>query len=127
MSWFCRNPSTKLLPLKFLCQADIESNYMRSELQKLKGMMGAVIARAKQMTVWDGQNGAWDVPRVMQLYESMVHLFQYPTIATKVHWTDQISWRTVYNLYIKHGKRFATEKGTGIGAVVEANNDVVME
>ena len=33
----------------------------------------------------------------------------------------------LFTIYIKHGKRFATEKGTGIGAVVEANNDVVME
>mgnify|MGYP006186664837 CR=1 FL=1 len=74
MSWFFGNPSTKLLPLKFLCRADIESNRMRSELQKMKGMMGAVIAGAKQMNVWEGQNGAWDVPRAMQLYESMVHL-----------------------------------------------------
>ena len=44
-----------------------------SELQKMKGMMGAVIAGAKQMTVWDGQNGTWDVPRPMQMYESMVY------------------------------------------------------
>ena len=42
----------------------------------MKGMMGTVIAGAKQMNVWEGQNGAWDVPRAMQMYESVVHLFQ---------------------------------------------------
>ena len=33
---------------------------------KMKEMMGAVIAGEKQMNLWDGQSGAWDVAMVIQ-------------------------------------------------------------
>ena len=47
-SWFCGNPSTKTLPFKLLVGANIASKRMKNEHQKMKSMMGAVIAGAKQ-------------------------------------------------------------------------------
>ena len=65
----------------------------------------------------DCVNGAWDIPRALQLYGGVKELFEYPSKSTQTRRSDQISWRTVFNLYMKNGKKFATE--TAIGAVVE--------
>ncbi len=62
--------------------------------------MGAVISGAKQMGVGDRQNGSWGVPRAIQLYESVRNLFEYPSQKPACR-NDQISWKTVYNLYMK--------------------------
>jgi hypothetical protein len=98
--WFGRNPSTKMLPLKFLVPADFKNGGMKCEHQKMKVLMGAVIAGAKQLGLWDGQNGAWDVPRAIRLYESVQNLFEYPS-QTTARQNDQISLRTAYNVYMK--------------------------
>ena len=103
----------------------------------MKVMMGAVIAGAKQLRLWDGKNGAWDIPRAIQLYESVWHLFEYP-IQTTAHRNVQISWRTVYNLYMKscpkaksngqgHRCRDQGEGDAGIRAVEEANKAEIGE
>jgi hypothetical protein len=127
VNWFCRNPSQKTLPLRFLVPAGLKSRLMKSEHRKMKILMGAVITGAQQMGVWDGQNSAWDVPQAMQLCNSVQPLFKYPSL-TSTRWNEQISWRTVYNLYIKscqtsNGRRRRRrhrdwgEGGTGIGEV----------
>ena len=41
------------------------------------------------------------LPRAMRIYESVQHLFDYPSL-TSTRWSAQISWRTVYNLYIRY-------------------------
>ena len=67
VNWFCRNPSTNTMPFKFITAADLPDKGMKNELRKMKLMMGVVIARAKELGVWEdgGQHGAWDVPRAM--------------------------------------------------------------
>jgi hypothetical protein len=125
-SWFCGNPSAKTLPLKYLVWADFKSKKMKNEHRKMKVMMGAVIAGANQVMEMDCVNGAWDIPRALQLYGGVKELFAYPSKSTQTRRNDQISWRTVYNLYLKNGKRFATD--TAIGAVVEDNElDVMLD
>ncbi len=89
-NWFCGNPCTKAQSLKFLVPADFKNQGMKCEHQKMKVLMGAVIAGAKQLQLWDGQNGAWDIPRAIQLYESVWHLFEYPS-QTTARRNDQIS------------------------------------
>jgi hypothetical protein len=125
VNWFCRNLSQKTLPLRFLFPADLKSHLMKNEHQNMKVLMGTVITGAQQMGVWDGQNGAWDVPQAMQLYNSVQPLFNYPSL-TSTCWNEQISWRTVCNLYINshqtsngHGHRLRDwGKGSaGIGEV----------
>jgi hypothetical protein len=66
-NWFCRNPTTKTLPLKFLVLADFKNRGIKCEHQKMKVLMvmGAVIAGSKQLGLWDGQNGTWDIPRAI--------------------------------------------------------------
>ncbi len=73
--WFCRNLSQKTLPLRFLVLANLKSRSMKSEHRKMKILMGAVITGAQQMGVWNGQNGTWDVPWAMQLYNSVQPFF----------------------------------------------------
>jgi len=87
------------MPLKYIVPADLGSKSMKCEHRKMKVLMGAVIEAAKGLGVWAGSNGAWDVPRAMRLFENVQHLFEYPTTSTRRN--DQISWKTVYNLYIK--------------------------
>jgi hypothetical protein len=118
ISWFCGNPSTKTLPLKYLTTMDLKTKSMKSELRKMKQMIAAVTAGATKVELdMDFVNGAWDIPRALQLYGGVKELFEYPSKSTQTRRSDQISWRTVFNLYMKNGKKFATE--TAIGAVVE--------
>ena len=56
-------------------------------------------------------NSAWDVGCAVQLYNSVKDFFEYPSL-TSAHRDDQISWRTVYNLYIKS---LPNERGQGRG------------
>ena len=116
------------MPLKFIVAADLKGRGMKCEYRKMKVMMGAVIAGAQELGVWDaGYCGAWDVPRAMRLYGQVQHLFHYLSLASTCR-SDQISWRTVYNLYIKsrggHGGRQGRGRGRGHGRRAEiAEND----
>ena len=73
--------------------------------------MDAVIEGAKKVNAWTVQpSGTWDVPMAMQLYESVLPLFEYRTNAGHhIRRNEQMSWRTVYNLYLKKGKKFAMD------------------
>ena len=99
VNWFCGNPSAKTMPLKLLVPSDLKNRSMKSEYRKMKILVGAVIARAQELGVWDGRNGAWDVPRAVRLYDSVHQFFEYPSTITRRN--EQISWRTIYNLYVK--------------------------
>ena len=126
VSWICRNPCQKTLPMRLLVPANLKNRSMKNEHWKMNVLTSAVITGAQQMGVWDGRNIAWDVPRAMQLYNCVQPLFEYPSI-TSTHWNEQISWRTVYNLYIKsrhtsnwHGRRCRDQdKGSAVIGEVE--------
>jgi hypothetical protein len=46
------------------------------------------------------------------MYESVLPLIKYLTTAGHhVHWNAQMSWRTLYNLYFKKGKKFSMDLG----------------
>ncbi len=111
VSWLCRNPCQKTLPMRLLVPANLKNRSMKNEHWKMNVLTSAVITGAQQMGVWDGRNGAWDVPWAMQLYDSVQPLFEYPSL-TSTCWSEQISWRTVYNLYIKSHQ---TSNGCGCG------------
>jgi len=55
-SWFCGNPSAKTLPFKYPLQADFKSSSMKSDHQKMKEMIAAVIAGANQVMEMDWHN-----------------------------------------------------------------------
>ncbi len=59
----------------------------------------------------------------VQLYDSVEHFFQYPSIKLTC-WNDQISWRTVYNLYVKsqgngHGHGYQQDWDEGFAEFVD--------
>jgi len=56
-------------------------------------------------------NGAYDVASAVRLFNSVKDLFEYPSL-TSTRRNDQISWRMVYNLYIKS---LPKERGRGRG------------
>ncbi len=105
-SWFCWNPSAKMIPLKYLIQADFKSSSMKSDHRKMRGLIAAVIAGTNQVMEIGWHNGAWNIQRALQLYGGMKHLFAYLSKSAQVRRNDQISWRTVYNIYTKNGKTF---------------------
>jgi hypothetical protein len=111
VNWFCGNPSQKTMPFKHIVPRDLHSRSLRSEYRKMRLLISAVIARAKEKGEWEVGNGAWDVARAVQLFNSVKDLFEYPSL-TSTRRNDQISWRTVYNLYIKS---LPKERGRGRG------------
>jgi hypothetical protein len=84
----------------------------REFFEKMRAMMDAVIKGAKQVDAWNVQHGTWEVPKALQLYESVIPLFEYPTTAGHhIRQNAQMSWRIVYNLYTKKGKKSAMDLG----------------
>jgi hypothetical protein len=83
----------------------------------MRAMMDAMVKGAKQVDAWNAQHGTWEVLMALQLYESVIPLFKYPTTAGHhIRWNVQMSWRTVYNLYTSKSKKFAMDLG---GATVD--------
>jgi hypothetical protein len=111
VNWFCGNPSQKTMPFKHIVPRDLHSRSLSSEHRKMRLLIKSVIARAKEKGEWEVGNGAWDVARAVQLFNSVKDLFEYPSL-TSTRRNDQISWRTVYNLYIKS---LPKERGHGRG------------
>ena len=93
----------------------------------MRKLVNAVIHGAKHLCVWQEQRGAWDIGSAVRLFENVKHLFEYPTKDAKIRRTIQISWLTVYNLYVGHGCKCATELATtsvgetGGGSIGDAN------
>jgi hypothetical protein len=111
-SWFSGNQSTRTIPYKLLKAAELETKREKHQLCKMRILIDAVIVGAKQEGVWREQRGAWDIGSTVRLFESVKHLFEYPTKSGQIRRTVQISWLTVYNLYVKMGRKFATELTT---------------
>ena len=74
-------------------------------------LISTVIARAKEKGEWKVGNGAWDVAHAVRLFNSVKDLFEYPSLIS-TRQNDQISWRTVYNLFVKS---LPNERGRGRG------------
>ncbi|KAL3771060.1 hypothetical protein ACHAWU_006437 [Discostella pseudostelligera] len=110
-SWFCGNQSTRTIPFKLLKAPEFENKREKLQLCKMRKLIGAVIVGAKQLGVWRDRRGAWDIGLTVRLFENVKHVFEYPTKNGRIRRTVQISWLTVYNLYVKNGRTFATEVG----------------
>ena len=108
-SWFCGNQSTRTIPFKLLKATELETEREKCRLCKIRKLIDAVIVGAKQEGVWRDQRGAWEIGSTVRLYEGVMHLFEYPTKNRRIRRNAQISWVTVYNLYVKNGRKFATE------------------
>jgi hypothetical protein len=58
--------------------------------------------------MWRPQRGTWDVGSTVRLYGAVRPYFTYPS-KISVRRDNHISWYTVYNLYVKHDKKFAVD------------------
>ena len=70
-------------------------------------MLGVMMA-ATRCNINAGQRGSWDVEATVRLYAAVRPYFQYPA-KISIRRDEQISWTTVYNLYVKHGHVFAVD------------------
>ncbi len=97
--------------------------------------MGIVIAGAKQLGLWDGWNGAWDIPQAIQLYENVQHFFKYPSQTTPVGMIRSAgglfticTWRVAQKQKITgKGHRDQGKGGAGIRVMEEANKAEIGE
>jgi hypothetical protein len=109
-SLFCGNPCIKTLPFRFLKECNLKEKHLKRVFRKMRAMFDVVIEGTKKANAWTTvqTSGAWDVPIALHLYESVLPLFEYQTnnAGHNIHWNEQMSWRTVYNLYLKKGKKF---------------------
>ncbi len=74
----------------------------------MKLLMTGVQLAAKRCDMWRPQRGTWDVGSTVWLYEAVRPYFTYPS-KILVCRDNHISWYTVYNLYVKHDKKFAVD------------------
>ena len=96
-SWFWGNQSARTIPFKLLKATEMENKWEKLQLCKMRKLVvDAVIAGAKQEGAWREQRGAWDIGSTVRLFESVKHLFEYPTkTSTRTRRNAQISWVTV--------------------------------
>mgnify|MGYP006199014275 CR=1 FL=1 len=85
--------------MKLLQATEIKNKKERYKLSQMKILMAAVEIGAEQLGIWQDQRGSWGVGYTVWLYESVNHLFKYPSKTSKICWDEQISWQTVFNLY----------------------------
>ena len=127
-SWFCGNQSTRTIPFKLLKATELENKWEKLQLCKMRKLVvDAVIAGAKQEGAWREQRGAWDIGSTVRLFESVKHLFEYPTkTSTRTRRNAQISWvvSVYHNLYVKSGHKFVTELDV---TEQQVSTEVVME
>ena len=90
---------------------------MKSDHQKMRGLIAAVIARANLMEI-NWHNGAWDIQRALKLYGVVKHLFAYPSNQPKYARTIRLAGG-LFTIYMKNGKIFASGAGMVIGVGVE--------
>ena len=109
-SWFSGNESMRTVPYKLLKATEIVCKKERYKLAQMKILMNGVEIAAKRVGTWEryARNGSWEPWSAVRLFETIHHFFDYPSKITKRR-TAQISWQTVFNLYKKNGKIFATD------------------
>ena len=97
---------------------------MRCDLAHMKCLMQGVIAGAKKVDAWPADpNGAWTVAQTLRMYEAVMHLFQYRTKTGRSRRNVQLSWKSVYNSFMSHKKKFTTELGD-VAAAMEVDDEV---
>ena len=136
-SWFCGNQGQKTIPFKLLTPQDMavlvtddqsvniskHRERMRCDLAHMKCLMQGVIAGAKKVDVWPADpNGAWTVAQTLRMYEAVMHLFQYRTKTGRSRRNVQLSWKSVYNSFMSHKKKFTTEND--VAAAMEVDDEV---
>ena len=137
-SWFCGNQGQKTIPFKLLTPQDMavlvtddqsvniikHRERMRCDLAHMKCLMQGVIAGAKKVDAWPADpNGAWTVAQTLRMYEAVMHLFQYRTKTGRSRRNVQLSWKSVYNSFMSHKKKFTTELGD-VAAAMEVDDEV---
>ncbi len=108
-SWFSGNESMRTVLYKLLRAMEIVCKKERYKLSQMKILMLGVETAAKRVGTWDrfARRGSWDVGSAVRLFESVHHLFDYPSKIKRR--TAQISWQTIFNLCRANGRRFATD------------------
>ena len=108
-SWFSGNESMRTVPYKLLRATEIVCKKERYKLSQMKILMLGVETAAKCVGTWDrfARRGSWDVGSAVRLFESVHHFFDYPSKIKRRR--AQISWHTVFNLFVANGRRFATD------------------
>jgi hypothetical protein len=107
-SWFCGNQSLRTVPFKLLRPMEIAKVSERHKWSKMKLLMMGVQLAAERCDMWRPQRGTWGVGSSVRLYEAVRPFFTYPS-KTSARRDEHISWHTVYNLYVKHDKKFAVD------------------
>jgi hypothetical protein len=74
----------------------------------MKLLMMRVQLAVERCDMWQPQRGTWDVGSTVRLYEAVRPYFTYPLKSSACK-EEHISWYTVYNLYLKHDKKFAVD------------------
>ena len=115
--WFCGDKSKNVCPFAMLLPHDCEdadpkgatTRRRKDKLSKMKQTMKLVTEAAKRDGVWvDRPISEWEVKDANVLSEAVQKYFRYPT---KNHQrrNREIVWKTLLNLYRKHGNKFATD------------------
>jgi len=87
---------------------DVASRRRRDKFLKMRQTMKLVIEAAKIEGVWEDRPlSQWTVKHANDLAVSVQKYFEYPTNG-HVRRNREIVWKTMLNLYRKHGNKFAT-------------------
>ncbi len=117
--WFCGDKSKNICPYARLTAYDCEtadpkdatSKRRKDKLSKMKQTMKIVTEAAKR----DGfsmnrRMSEWTVRDTNALSAAVDKYFRYPTKSHRRR-KSEILWKTILNLYRKHGNKFSTELG----------------
>jgi hypothetical protein len=109
--WYCGDKTNRIPPYRMLGYQEMKS--IKGGKQKICNMR-KMIKYIERAAACVGREelvrGAFSIPKAILLYESIRHLFEYPSLRiTNQRRFDSISWKTFYNLVSKNGGRFVGE------------------
>ena len=102
--WYCGDCSKNIAPYRILRAADVR--HLKSGKCKLSMMKKLVFHVEREAAIVNlshliKRNGKWTTREVIDLYNAVKHLFQFPTLITTKRRYECVSWKCYYNLLCK--------------------------
>ena len=123
-AWYCGNISKGIPPYKVLRSWDVRHiKYGKAQLSQMKKLMGYVEKGTRIVNLPGLLKSKMDERDAINLYNSVKHLFHFPTREKTMRRYATISWKSYYNLLAKRKFRLYGEQERQAEKVVA--NEVV--
>ena len=114
--WFCGDTTKNIPPYKMLKACDVK--HIKGGKQKISNMRRLVSHVLRAAVDLTGMSNLvvqeWNVRKVLDLYNAVKHMFQFPLLEKHDRRWDTISWKSYYNQLCKRKYVLYGEQGVDV-------------